>query len=37
MIIIFQLNNLEIQTNDKIELSDIDKNGIVSNIRTVDI
>jgi hypothetical protein len=32
-----QLNNLDIQEGDKIEICDINNDGITSNIRTVDI
>ena len=32
-----QLNNFDIQQNDKLELCDIDDEGITNNIRTVDI
>ena len=32
-----QLNNLDIQKDDKLEICDIDNEGITSNIRTVDI
>ena len=32
-----QLNTLDIKQGDKLEISDIDNNSIISNIRTVDI
>ena len=32
-----ELNNLDIIQGDKLEISDIDNDGITSNIRTVDI
>ena len=35
--ITLQLDNLDIQKDDKLEICDIDNEGITSNIRTVDI